>query len=138
MWSVWTCKSKKTSSSHTILSYKSILSLNFQIFHSSNYMRLTFHRDCEKLIFNWISWNTHLNRMGIVWLLSRGEILSWTQVEFFEFWSHFHCSCMDLWLFNPCSPSLTVWATMNHIGFGIQVHYLSICILKLSEIFHNL
>ena len=33
---------------------------------------------------------------------------------------------MDLGLFSPCSPSLIVWATMNHIGIGYQVHDLPI------------
>ena len=46
-----TCKSKKTYYSHTILTYKIILSPNFQLFHPSNLMRLIFHRDCEKTYF---------------------------------------------------------------------------------------
>ena len=45
---------------------------------------------------------------------------------------------MDLWLFSPCSPSLIVWATMNHIEIGKKVHELSICTLKLSNRFLNL
>jgi hypothetical protein len=27
---------------------------------------------------------------------------------------------MDFWLFSPCSPSLRVWTTMNHIGIGVR------------------
>ena len=35
-------------------------------FNSTSYMRLIFHLDCEKLIFDRISRNTYLNRMGLV------------------------------------------------------------------------
>ena len=75
--SVWNCKSKKKLSSHTILSYKRILSPNFSHFHSSNLMRLTFHCDCEKLIFDQISWNTSPNQIGLVSLWCRSRILSY-------------------------------------------------------------
>ena len=77
VWSEETFQSKKTSSSHTILCYKSIISPNFHLFHSSNLMRLTFHRDCEKLIFDQNSWITHPNRMGFVSLWSISKILSY-------------------------------------------------------------
>ena len=83
-------KSEKTYSSYTILTYKNILSPNFQLFHPSNLMRLIFHRDCEKLIFDQISWNTHPNRMGLVSLWSRSKILSYELSWFF--WDLVECS----------------------------------------------
>lgn len=40
-------------------------------------MRLTFHLDCEELIFDRISWNTYPNRMGLISLWSRSENISY-------------------------------------------------------------
>ena len=77
VWSVKTCQRKKILSSHTIPRHKSILSPNFQLFHPLNLMRLIFHRDYEKNIFDWITWNTHLNRMGLVSLCSITENISY-------------------------------------------------------------
>ena len=48
-----------------------------KFFHSSSYMRLTFHLDCEELIFDRISRNTYLNWMGLVSLWSRSENISY-------------------------------------------------------------
>ena len=40
-------------------------------------MRLIFHLDCEEHIFDWISRNTYLNRMGLLSLWSRSENISY-------------------------------------------------------------
>ena len=59
-------------------------------FNSSSYMRLIFHLDCEELIFNQISRNTYLNRMGLVSLWSRSENISYElKLIFSSFWWNF-------------------------------------------------
>ena len=53
-------------------------------------MRLKFHRDCEKLSFDRISWNTYPNRMGLVSLWSRSKNLSYElKLIFSSFWRNF-------------------------------------------------
>ena len=76
----------------------------YKLFHSLIYMRLTFHLDCKKLIFDRISWNTHPNRMGLVSLWSRSKIFvgkqnSWIWFQsshFSDTRSNFHSNSSSL------------------------------------------
>ena len=122
VWSEETCQSKKNSSSHTILSYKSILSPNFQLFHSSNLMRLTFHRDCEKLIFDWNSWNTSLNQMGLVSLWSRSKILSYELKLIFS--SFGRIFIVRAWIFGCSAHVNQVWEFEKlWLTLGLQINF---------------
>jgi hypothetical protein len=119
-----TCQNKQTYSSHTILTHKIIISPNFQLFHPSNFMRLTFHCDCEKLIFDWISWNIHLNRMGRVSLWSRSKILSY---ELKLIFSSFGRICIvRAWIFGCSSHVHQVWEFEKlWITSGLEIKYMT-------------
>ena len=72
-----TWQSKKKQHFYTNWTLKGKFASNFQLFYPFNSMRLILHPDCEKHIFNQISSNTHLNRMGLISLYSRREIISY-------------------------------------------------------------
>ena len=80
--------------SYTLLCIKPFFT-NF--FHSSSYMRLTFHLDCEELIFDRISWNTYLNRMGLVSLWSRSENISYELKLIFSSFGRIFIVCAWIW-----------------------------------------
>ena len=60
----------------------------YKLFYSSSYMRLTFYLDCEEFIFDRISWNNYLNRMGLVSLWSRSENISYELKLIFSNFGH--------------------------------------------------
>ena len=58
--------------------------------NSLNCMRLIFYLDCEEYIFDRISKNTYLNRMGLVSSWSRSKNLSYElKLIFSSFWRNF-------------------------------------------------
>ena len=84
-------------------------------------MRLTFHRDCEKFIFNRISWNTSLNRMGLVSLWSRSKILSYELKLIFSSFGQIFIVCA--WIFAHVHK---VWEFEKlWITLGLEIKYMT-------------